>query len=212
MKHKIGIIGCGFVGSAISTGFETLLGDKIEIREYDKYKNTESLEGVVNNSNILFIALPTPMDFETGKCDTSIIENEIKHIVDIAEEQKIIVIKSTVPPGTTQRLNLKYNRKHIFVFNPEFLREKVAYRDFLRPDRHIVGVTKKSARFAPDVVKLLPSATHNFIMREVWGPNAATQTHYLRVYMKHLREKLEKNPAEPELLITEPGVGYRLTE
>lgn len=52
--------------------------------------------------------------------------------------------------------------------------------------------------------------THRQILREVWGPNYIEQTHYLRVYMAHLREKLEANPAQPELLTTEPGVGYRL--
>jgi two-component system KDP operon response regulator KdpE len=52
--------------------------------------------------------------------------------------------------------------------------------------------------------------THRQILREVWGPNYVEQTHYLRVYLAHLREKLEANPAKPELLITEPGVGYRL--
>jgi two-component system KDP operon response regulator KdpE len=46
----------------------------------------------------------------------------------------------------------------------------------------------------------------------VWGPNAAAQTHYLRVYVAHLRDKLETNPNQPELLLTEPGVGYRLME
>ena len=54
--------------------------------------------------------------------------------------------------------------------------------------------------------------THRQIMREVWGPNAAEQTHYLRVYMSHLREKLEPDAAQPKLFITEPGVGYRLME
>ncbi len=52
--------------------------------------------------------------------------------------------------------------------------------------------------------------THRQLLREVWGPNYIEQTHYLRVYMAHLREKLETNPAEPELLVTETGVGYRL--
>ena len=52
--------------------------------------------------------------------------------------------------------------------------------------------------------------THRQILREVWGPNYIEQTHYLRVYLAHLREKLEANPAQPELLTTEPGVGYRL--
>ena len=52
--------------------------------------------------------------------------------------------------------------------------------------------------------------THRQILREVWGPTYVEQTHYLRVYMTHLREKIETVPAEPELLITESGVGYRL--
>ncbi len=52
--------------------------------------------------------------------------------------------------------------------------------------------------------------THRQILKEVWGPNYVEQTHYLRVYMTHLREKLEKNPSAPELLVTESGVGYRL--
>jgi two-component system, OmpR family, KDP operon response regulator KdpE len=54
--------------------------------------------------------------------------------------------------------------------------------------------------------------THRQILREVWGPNATEQTHYLRVYMAHLREKLETDPAQPELFLTEAGVGYRLVE
>jgi two-component system KDP operon response regulator KdpE len=54
--------------------------------------------------------------------------------------------------------------------------------------------------------------THRQILREVWGANYVEQTHYLRVYLAHLREKLEANPAHPELFITEPGVGYRLVE
>ena len=52
--------------------------------------------------------------------------------------------------------------------------------------------------------------THRQLLREVWGANAEHQTHYLRVYLARLREKLERNPAAPELLVTEPGVGYRL--
>jgi two-component system KDP operon response regulator KdpE len=54
--------------------------------------------------------------------------------------------------------------------------------------------------------------THRHILTEVWGPNQVEQTQYLRVYIAHLREKLETNPARPELIITEPGVGYRLVE
>jgi len=61
--------------------------------------------------------------------------------------------------------------------------------------------------FAQHAGKVL---THRQILRDVWGPNYIEQTHYLRVYMTHLREKLEVDPSKPTLLITEPGVGYRL--
>lgn len=54
--------------------------------------------------------------------------------------------------------------------------------------------------------------THRQLLREVWGPNALEQTHYLRVYVAHLREKLEADPSKPSLIITEPGIGYRLLE
>jgi len=52
--------------------------------------------------------------------------------------------------------------------------------------------------------------THNHLLREAWGSEYSGETHYLRVYMAQLRRKLEKNPAQPKYLITEPGVGYRL--
>jgi two-component system KDP operon response regulator KdpE len=54
--------------------------------------------------------------------------------------------------------------------------------------------------------------THRQILKEVWGPAHVNQTHYLRVYMAQLRAKLEPDPARPSLLLTEPGVGYRLQD
>jgi len=52
--------------------------------------------------------------------------------------------------------------------------------------------------------------THRQLLREVWGPGAVNEAHYLRVYMAQLRHKLEDDPARPKLLLTETGVGYRL--
>jgi len=54
--------------------------------------------------------------------------------------------------------------------------------------------------------------THFQLLKEVWGPTAVEQTHYLRVHIAHLREKLEKNSSLPELIVTEPGIGYRLLQ
>ncbi len=52
--------------------------------------------------------------------------------------------------------------------------------------------------------------THRHLLREVWGPSHVDQAHYLRIYMKQLRHKLEPDPARPRYLLTETGVGYRL--
>jgi two-component system KDP operon response regulator KdpE len=52
--------------------------------------------------------------------------------------------------------------------------------------------------------------THAVLLREVWGGNFAEHSQYLRVYMGHLRRKLERDPARPQWILTEPGVGYRL--
>jgi two-component system KDP operon response regulator KdpE len=52
--------------------------------------------------------------------------------------------------------------------------------------------------------------THKQLLRDVWGPSHSEQSHYLRIYMGHLRQKLEADPAQPQHLLTETGVGYRL--
>jgi two-component system, OmpR family, KDP operon response regulator KdpE len=52
--------------------------------------------------------------------------------------------------------------------------------------------------------------THRQLLGEAWGPEAVAETHYLRVYFAQLRQKLEADPARPQLILTEPGVGYRL--
>lgn len=82
----------------------------------------------------------------------------------------------------------------------------------------LVNVRGKEVKMTPTEYSLLrllvrnagKVVTHRQILKEVWGPNYGDQTHYLRVYIAHLREKIEANPGRPEILITEPGVGYRL--
>ncbi len=135
--HRVGVVGVGFVGTAVSTGLETVLGDLVEIREYDKFKDTESLENVVENSDIIFVCLPTPMN-DDGGCNTSIVEDGVRNIVACAPRSKNIVLKSTVPPGTTNRLQKLYPN-HGFIFNPEFLTEKNFIEDFLNQDRIVLG-------------------------------------------------------------------------
>jgi len=146
--NKVGVIGAGFVGTAVIEGFDTVA----DMREYDKYKETESLDSVVENSDIIFLCLPTPM-MEDGECGTHIIEEVSKEIDNIAEESKCLVIKSTVPPYTTLKLSKKYP-KHTWVFCPEFLTEKNFIDDFLNQDRIILGLAEKKGH-EDNILKLL---------------------------------------------------------
>ncbi len=86
------------------------------------------------------------------------------------------------------------------------------------PVARLVFVGDQEIHLTPHEYKLLvvlaqnagKVLTHHQLLREVWGPNHANDTQYLRVYMGQLRHKLEKSPARPRYLVTEPGVGYRL--
>jgi two-component system KDP operon response regulator KdpE len=54
--------------------------------------------------------------------------------------------------------------------------------------------------------------THRMLLREVWGPAYGDEAHYLHVYVSHLRSKIERDPSKPQIVLTEPGAGYRLVE
>lgn len=86
--------------------------------------------------------------------------------------------------------------------------------------RRLVFVEDKQIHLTPIEFKLLATLakhagmviTHQQLLREVWGPAYASEAHYLRVYMRQLRNKIETQPAQPRYLLTEPGVGYRLVD
>jgi len=86
--------------------------------------------------------------------------------------------------------------------------------------RHEVAVHGAAVKLTPIEFRLLvllaqnagKVLTHRQLLRDVWGPNAVEHTHYLRVHMAALRRKIEKDPARPQWLVTEPGVGYRLRD
>jgi two-component system, OmpR family, KDP operon response regulator KdpE len=84
--------------------------------------------------------------------------------------------------------------------------------------RRIVTVDGREVKLTPkeyDLLRVLVThagkvITHQHLLREVWGPGSVHETHYLRVYIGQLRQKLEPDPAQPRYILTEPGVGYRL--
>ena len=133
MINEIGIVGQGFVGGSINRFFK----NKVETHTFDlNGKCTcSSLDELVKKSELIFVCLPTPM-YEDGSCDLSIISNTIKSIKD-TDTEKIVVIKSTVVPGTVQKLIDSYDEN--IIFNPEFLTEANAANDFEMQDRIILG-------------------------------------------------------------------------
>jgi len=145
---KIGIMGVGMVGGALKRYFEKE-GRKPLL--YDNGKNLGSVEEV-NQADAIFICVPTPFDKEKG-FDLSFVEDAVSKI----ENEKIVVIKSTVLPGTTDGFQQKYPQ-HKFLFNPEFLVEAKADEGMQNPDRQIVGYTPKSQDVAEMIMALLPRA------------------------------------------------------
>ena len=129
----IGIIGQGFVGNAVYQKFKKYYS--INTYDLDSSKCNSSEQETFDNK-IVFVCLPTPMD-EVGRCNTSIVEGAVKRCFEFGKT-KIVVIKSTVSPGTTEKLNKKYPSLQI-VFNPEFLTERNAVKDFENQNRIILG-------------------------------------------------------------------------
>jgi nucleotide sugar dehydrogenase len=138
-QYKIGIVGQGFVGTAIREGFKNYYHNLFFYDKDMSKSNTESLKDLCHKTDMIFVCLPTPMTGE-GECYTGIVEGVIYEIDQIAEslDRKTIIIKSTIPPGTTELINSKVNNVDV-IFNPEFLTEANAVEDFKNQDRIILG-------------------------------------------------------------------------
>ncbi len=147
---RIGIIGKGFVGSAVQFGFSPNTGCDAEVRVYDKdpSKSVNTLEDTVNESDFIFLSVPTPSN-KDGSINIDIVDSALNDISEIVDENKqvfelslraksVVLLRSTVTPGTTAKLQKKYKNLNI-VFNPEFLTERSAKFDFINQSRFILG-------------------------------------------------------------------------
>lgn len=150
---KIGIIGVGWVGGQIKRYFEEIRGYKAGENLFLYDIELSKCSGDINSADIIFITVPTPRNSKDGSCDISIVANALGKI----QGEKIIVLKSTIPPGTTEHFQEQY-LQHKFLFNPEFLTESRAWENTIKPDRQIVGFTEKSLDAAHLVLSLLPKA------------------------------------------------------
>ena len=128
----IGIVGQGFVGNAVYQKFKNYY----EVLTYDLDENKcNSTFEKVSECDYVFVCLPTPKNYD-GSCNTDIVEGVIEKIDKIGKT-KGIVVKSTIPPGTTEGWNGKYDTN--VVFNPEFLTERNAVHDYENQKRIVLG-------------------------------------------------------------------------
>tara|TARA_R100001443_G_scaffold24809_1_gene37511 strand:- start:322 stop:1152 length:831 start_codon:yes stop_codon:yes gene_type:complete len=152
----IGVIGQGYVGTAIKLGFQ----DHYKVLTYDKFdlaKSTHSkISDLVEETKVIFVCVPTPMR-KDGTCYTGIVEEVIREINETANDH-IVVIKSTVPPGTTDKFNHEFSNVTV-IFNPEFLTEENFLDDFKNQNRIILGGSRKGTNKLRQIYsKVFPKA------------------------------------------------------
>lgn len=148
---KVGIIGVGFVGKAVRHGLTRIGHDVVP---YDVKMPETSFDDVLETETV-FVSVPTP-SLSDGSCDVSIVEKVVGELAG-AGYRGLVTIKSTVEPGTTDRLAKKYPQLRL-AFCPEFLRERAMYVDFVENhDVCIIGAHKKEdADLLRDVHDPLP--------------------------------------------------------
>ena len=171
-KQAVGIVGYGFVGQAVAAGLcpvaKVLVYDKkpelglLEVEECvegwaeGKVETTlDPFQALAQHARIIFVCVPTPMQ-KDGSCDISIVEEVVRKLDNAAvarSPRPVVVIKSTVPPGTTAELQEKCQWIDL-VFNPEFLTEANSMRDFAEQDRVILGGVGSRNEGVEEVVTL----------------------------------------------------------
>ena len=151
---KIGIVGRGFVGSAVEFGFSAQTGCDAQVKIYDKdpLKSIHTLEETVNKSDFIFLSVPTPSN-PNGSMHLGILESVLQDIQLVnSRKDNIILIRSTITPGTTTKLCKKFTKLNI-VFNPEFLTESSAKFDFINQSRFILGGRKRNTARVAELYK-----------------------------------------------------------
>ena len=144
LSQKIGIVGRGFVGSAVEFGFSPNVGCDAEVKVFDVNPNRSlnTLEETVQSSDFIFLSVPTPSN-QDGSINIDILDDALNSIQMVSDKENAILIRSTITPGTTRKLQNKYNNLNL-LFNPEFLTERSAKFDFINQSRFIIGNSGKT--------------------------------------------------------------------
>lgn len=158
-NFKLGVIGQGFVGSSVSKAFRKNCG--LDVMTYDKYfdeRSNASLKEIALKCQIIFVCVPTPMT-DDGDCDITIVGDVCEELNMHAPARRdtfkpILVIKSTIIPGTTELIQGRLPHVDI-LFNPEFLNARSAYEDFITQDHVVLGGSKRACDYVAELFKML---------------------------------------------------------
>ena len=157
---SIGIIGVGFVGGAVRQGmvhaFDVCCYDKekgcsyhkkggdITVKLNPREEYASEFDWILKNTDgPIFVCVPTPMASEGG-CHTEIVRSVVGSLDNKTSKKRVVVVKSTVVPGTTDSINDKVDNLYV-CFNPEFLTERNSVEDFKNQTRIVVGVPRKAS-------------------------------------------------------------------
>lgn len=150
---KLGLVGVGIVGNAFYEGMK----HAFDVVRFDKFRpdlsDVDSIEGLVAATDgPIFVCVPTPM-YPDGSCSTENVAQVAEAISSSTKEdtKRIVVIKSTVPPGTVDYLNFSFGTNLSVVFNPEFLTEANPVQDFKCQDRIFIGGLSEATQTVADI-------------------------------------------------------------
>jgi len=192
-KLSINIIGMGFVGSACGFLCEknnvefNVCDTQLKTGNFNYFNNIQELvcfSETKSDINFYFICVPTPSDSE-GKCDISIVENVIKELSLVIKNKSIIIIKSTIKPGTTRYLCNKYNVENMdIIFCPEFLRE-VSYKEDIYSAKFVLfGIDENQKNLINDLKDLFT----NYLYKHKYTTNDKNLESPFEFYFKTFEE------------------------
>ena len=204
---KITVCGLGMVGKQVYDFFVERKGITFGY-DVDPKKNMNSWEEAVT-ADCFFLCVPTPWNGD--EYDLSYLEEAVAKIPD----GKVVVLKSTMTPGTTDYFQQKYPNK-VFIFNPEFLTELSAREDFRKPDMQILGVPHQGYELASQLMLLLPPAPIMQIVSPVdaeWVKKVRNAFYATKVvFFNQMFDIISKsNPADYEtirsIVVNDPRIG-----
>ena len=173
----VSIVGLGMVGTPVKKYLEQYKGYQ---RGFDLFcfdaDPAKECRDDISRAEVVFVCVPTPLR-KDGSCDISIVESVVAQCA-AQSPPPIVVIKSTVVPGTCEMLARKY--RVAILFNPEFLTEANAWHNYLHPDRQIIGATDNAKMYVGMVQTLLPDPRTEPGRSLIWQDFSATEAELIK--------------------------------